>query len=57
MTGWALSHNLMVYSPWNWPMPQNLSWIFLMRSSVALIGIVFLGAGVAGVGSGRKEVS
>ena len=52
MTGWALSHSLMVYSPGNWPMPWNLSGNFLMRSSVDLIGTVFLGVGGAGVGPG-----
>ena len=25
LTGWALSHSLMVYLPGNWPMPWNLS--------------------------------
>ena len=52
MTGWALSHSLMVYSPGNWPMSMNLSKSFLMRSSVDLIGAVFLCVGGAGVGPG-----
>ena len=56
MTGWALSHSLMVYSPGNWPMPWNRSQNFLMRSSVDLIGSVFLGVAGAGVGPGRWEV-
>ena len=38
-------------------MPQNLSGYFLMRSSVDLIGTVFLAAGGPGVGPGRWEVS
>ena len=50
MTGWALSHSLMVYSPGNWPMPWNLSGNFLLRSPVDLIGTVFLGIGGAWVG-------
>ena len=53
MMDWALSHSLMVYSAQNWPMPWNLSGNFLMRSSVDLIGTVFLGAGGARVGPGR----
>ena len=57
MTGRALSHTLMVYSPGNWPIPWNLSGDFLMRSSVDLIGTVFLGVGGTGVGPGRWEVS
>ena len=57
MTGWELSHSLMLYSPGNWPMPWNLSGNFLMRSSVDLMCTVFLGAGGAGVGPGRWEVS
>ena len=40
MTGWALSHSLMVFSPGNWPMPWKLSGNSLMRSSVDLIGVV-----------------
>ena len=54
---WALTHSLMMYSPRNWPMPWNLSGNFLMRSSVDLIGTVFLGVGGTGVGPGRWEVS
>ena len=57
MTGWESSHSLIVYSPGNWPMPWNLSGIFLMSSSVDLIGTVFLGVGSAGVGTDRWEVS
>ena len=53
VTGWSLSCSLMVYSPWNWPMPQNLSGNFLIRSSVGLTGTVFLGVAGAGVGPGR----
>ena len=37
-------------------MPWNLSENFLMRSSVDLIGTVFLGVAGAGVGQGRWEV-
>ena len=57
MTGWALSHSLMVFSPGNQPMPCNLSGNFLMWSSVDLIGAVFLGVGGAGMGLGSQEVS
>ena len=57
MTVWALSYSLMVYSPGNWPMHWNLSGNFLMRSSVDLIGAVFLGVGGAGAEPGRQEVS
>ena len=57
MTGWASSCSLRVYLPGNWPIPWNLSGNFLMRSSVDLIGAVFLGVGGAGVGPGRWEVS
>ena len=60
MTDWALSHSLMVYSPGNWNMPWNLSKNSLMRSSVDLIGGVFLGVGCAAgawVGPGSWEVS
>ena len=60
MTGWALSHSLIVYSQGNQPMPWNLSWNSLMRSTVDLIGVVFLGVGSAagaGVGPGSWEVS
>ena len=53
----GLSCSLMVYSPGNWPMPWNLSGNFLMRSSVELIGTVFLAVGGAGVGSDSWEVS
>ena len=49
-TGWASSHHIIVYSPGLWPMPWNLSGNFLMRSSVDLIGTVFLGVGDAGKG-------
>ena len=56
MTGWALSHNLMVYLPGNWPMPWNLSGNVLIRSSVELIEAVFVGIAGAGVGPGRWEV-
>ena len=38
-------------------MPWNLSGSFLMRSSVDLIGAIFLAVGGAGVGQGRQEVS
>ena len=38
-------------------MPWNLSGNFLMWSSVDLIATVLLGAGGAGVGQGRWEVS
>ena len=54
---WASPCSLMVYSPRNWPMPWNLSGNFLMRSSVDLIGTVFLGVAGARVGPGRWEVS
>ena len=54
---WALLCSLMAYSSGNWSMPWNLSGNFLMRSSVDLIGAVFLGVGGAGVGQGRQEVS
>ena len=37
-------------------MPWNLSGNFLMRSSVDLIGTVFLGVAGAGVGPGRWEM-
>ena len=37
-------------------MPWDLSGNLLMRSSVDLIGTVFLGVGGAGVGPGRWEV-
>ena len=37
-------------------MPWHLSQNFLMRSSVDLIGTVFLGVAGAGVGPGRSEV-
>ena len=57
ITGWALSHSLMVYSPGNLPMPWNLFENLLMRSSVDLIGTVFLGVSGAGVGPGRWKVS
>ena len=57
MTGWALSHSLMVYSPGNWPLPWNLSGNFLIRSSVDMIGTVFLCVGGVGEGPGRWEVS
>ena len=48
MTGWALSPSLMVYSSGNWPVPWNLSVNSLMRSSVHLIGVVFMGVGADG---------
>ena len=57
MTGWVLSHSMMVYSLGNWPMPWSLSGNFLMRSSIDLIGTVFLSVGAAGMGPGRWEVS
>ena len=57
MTGWALLCNLMVYLSGNWPMPWNLFGNFPMRSSVDLIGAVFLGVGSTGVGPGRWEGS
>ena len=57
MTHWALSCSLILYLPGNWPMPSNLSGNFLMRSSVDLIGTVFLGVAGAGLGPGRWEVS
>ena len=56
MTGWALACSLMVFTPWNWTMPWNLSGNFLMRFSVNLIGTVLLGVAGAGVGPGRWEV-
>ena len=42
MTGWVLSHSLMVYSPGNWSMPLDLFGNSKMRSSIDLIGVVFL---------------
>ena len=60
MTGWALSHSLMVYSPENQPMPWNLSQNSLIWSSVDLVGVFFMGvdgSASAGVGLGSWEVS
>ena len=54
---WALSCNLMVYSPGNWPISWNLSGNILMSSSVDLIRTVFLGVAAAEVEQGRWEVS
>ena len=56
VTGWVLSHSLVEYLLRNWPMPQNLSGNSLMRSSVDLTGVVFLGAVGAGAGLGGSEV-
>ena len=59
MAGWALSCSLMVYSSENLSMSWNLSGHSLMRSSVDLIGVVFLVVGAAGdgVGPGSWKVS
>ena len=55
MTTSAWSHSLMVYSSGNRSMLWNLSGNVLRRSSVDLIGAVFMDGGGAGVGQAAEK--